>query len=214
MLGYWPESQYNYTKTQEILDEFHPTALQWCSTDPRPETLTSLDISKCYLSILMDNKHPIPLYTLHDVIKLFTWKSALRNNYGEFYIDEYVFDKMGKGIEIEAGFYSRRLIIALIEQFKMSTSNIKWFIQCRKTLATHTFRNYLLAIFSMFLESQAKLLANSFIGELGRKYSRRDHGFTCNSLDTAQCIWTLALAENLKSKIQSSCHLQTKPPKI
>ena len=48
----------------------------------------------------------------------------------------------------------------------------------------------------MFPESQAKLLANSYIGELGRKYSHKDHGFTCSSLDAAQCIWTSALAEN------------------
>ena len=68
----------------------------------------------------------------------------------------------------------------------MPISNVKWYIQARKTLAPDTFKNYMLAIFSMFPEPQAKLIANSYIGELGRKYSRKDHGFTCNSLDTAQ----------------------------
>ena len=38
-------------------------------------------------------------------------------------------------------------------------------------------------------------MANSFIGELGRKYSRSDHGFTCRDMDTAQYIWTSCLAE-------------------
>ena len=64
----------------------------------------------------------------------------------------------------------------------MPISNVKWYIQARKTLAPDTFKNYMLAIFSMFPESQAKLLANGYIGELGRKYSRKDHGFTCSSL--------------------------------
>ena len=85
---------------------------------------------------------------------------------------------------------------ALITTFKMRTSNVKWCIQARKTLVPDTFKNYTLATFSMFPESQAKLLANSYIYELGRKYSRKDHGFTCSSLNTAQCIWTSALAEN------------------
>ena len=68
----------------------------------------------------------------------------------------------------------------------------------------------MLAIFSMFPESQAKLLANSYIGELGRKYSRKDHGFTCSSLDTAQCIWTSALAENRDVVIDSYQNPNTK----
>lgn len=50
-------------------------------------------------------------------------------------------------------------------------------------------------IFDTFTEAQAKLLANSFIGELGRKYTRTEHGCTCRDMDTAQCIWTSALAE-------------------
>ena len=38
-------------------------------------------------------------------------------------------------------------------------------------------------------------MANEFIGDLGRKYSRVGHGFTCRSMDTAQAIWTAGLAE-------------------
>ena len=68
----------------------------------------------------------------------------------------------------------------------------------------------MLAIFSMFPESQAKMLANSYIGELGRKYSRKDHGFTCSSLDTPQCIWTTALAENRDVIIDSYQNPNTK----
>ena len=68
----------------------------------------------------------------------------------------------------------------------------------------------MLAIFSMFPEPQAKLIANSYIGELGRKHSRKDHGFTCNSLDTAQCIWTSALAENRDVVIDSYQNPNTK----
>ena len=195
MRGYLPESQYD-TKTREVLDDFYPRALQWCSTELAPDNLTSLDIFKCYPSILIDNKTPIPLYTILDVIEPFHGVFDSKNMTGEYYIHEYVFDRMGKGIKIEAGFYSEQLVYTLIDKFKMPTRNVKWCIRARKTLAPDTFKNLMLAVFSMFSESQAKLLANSYIGEMGRKYSRKDHGFTCNSLDTAQCIWTSALAEN------------------
>ena len=206
MRGYLPGSQYD-TKTREVLDDFYPRALQWRSTDPAPDNLVSLDISKCYPSILIHNETPIPLHSIHDVIKPFNGVFGV----GEYYIDEYVIDKrLGKGIKIEAGFYSEPLIRALITKFKMPTSNVKWCIQARKTLAPDTFKNYMLAIFSMFPESQAKLLANSYLAELGRKYSRKDHGFTCSSLDTAQCIWTSALAENRDVVIDSYQNPSTK----
>ena len=55
---------------------------------------------------------------------------------GEYYIDEYVIDKrLGKGIKIEAGFYSEPLVRALITKFKIPISNVKWYIQAHKTLA-------------------------------------------------------------------------------
>ena len=149
------------------------------------------------------------MYTTHDNIRPFSERD-LTHNYGEYYIDQYVFDRLGKGIKIEAGFYSRHLIRELIDKFKMPTNNVKWFIQSRKTLAPDTFKNVLLTIFKLFPESQAKLLANSYIGELCRKYSRKDHGFTCNSLDTAQCSWTSALAENRDVTIDSYQNLNTK----
>ena len=149
MRGYLPESQYD-TKTREVHDDFYPRALQWCSTDPAPDNLVSLDLSKCYPSILIDNESPIPLYTIHDFIKPFD--GVFRK--GEYYIDEYVIDKrLGKGIKIQAGFYSEPLVRALITKFKMPTSKVKWCIQARKTLAPDTFKNYMLAIFSMFPES-------------------------------------------------------------
>lgn len=117
---------------------------------------------------------------------------------------------MGKGIKIEAGFYSRHLVNALIKQFKMPTTIVKWNITMSKALKHETFRNVLLTIFKLFPESQAKMLANSYIGELGRKYSRTDHGFTCQSVDTAQCIWTSALAENRDVTIDSYQNPNTK----
>lgn len=77
----------------------------------------------------------------------------------------------------------------------MSTKIIKYKIITKKAIQGCTFEAFFTYIFKIFPESQAKLVANSFIGELGRKYSCNDHGFTCRDMDTAQYIWTSALAE-------------------
>lgn len=188
MCGYLPESSYDI-ETRRVLDDFYPRALQWCSTDQQPLDLVNIDISKCYSSILINNKAPIPIYTIHDIIEPFTHRSQL-DKVGEFYIDEYVIQGFGAEIKIEAGFYSRDLVRYLVNMLHMPVSNVKWCITTKKTLKPDAFRNFLLYVFDTFPVAQAKLLANSFIGELGRKYNRSDHGFTCRSMETALCIWT------------------------
>lgn len=102
MYGYLAESSYDI-KTRQVLDDFYPRALHWCSTDEQPDNLVSLDISKCYPSVLINNKSPIPIYTIHDVIEPFTHRSQL-NCYGEFYIDEYVIQRFDANIKIEPDF--------------------------------------------------------------------------------------------------------------
>ena len=146
------------------------------------------------------NTESIPLYTINDVILPYNNNELVP---GEYYIDEYEIPIGDDDIKIEAGFYSRRMMITLIEKFNMPKTQIKWYIPTRKTLRYDTFKNYLWAIFSLFPESEAKLLANSFIGNLGKRYSRKDSGFVCQSMHTAQCIWTSALAENRNITIDS-----------
>ena len=177
--GYLRESQYD-NKTREVLDDFYPRALQWCSKDPAPENLTSLDISKCYPSMLINNKETIPLNTIHDIIEPFDSHQYCESNgefmsFGEYYIDECVLPTTN--IKIEAGFYSVELVRTLLKKFNMPLTNVQYQILCRQKLKHDTFKNYLTEIFTMFPESHAKLLANSFIGELGRKHSRKKSGF-------------------------------------
>ena len=38
-------------------------------------------------------------------------------------------------------------------------------------------------------------IANSFIGGLGQKYNKTNHGFTCTDYETATACWTSAMAE-------------------
>ena len=69
-------------------------------------------------------------------------------------------------------------------------------------------------IFDTFTEAKAKLLANSFIGGLGRKYTRTEQGLTCRDMDTAwtwtPCIWTSALVGGRDIFIDSYKNASTK----
>ena len=84
-------------------EDFYPKALQWCSTNRQPQDLKNIDISKCYPSILVDNKMLILVYTIHDMVEPFKSFTELQQT-GEFYIDETVINYFGVPLRLEAGF--------------------------------------------------------------------------------------------------------------
>lgn len=112
------------------------------------------------------------------------------NDNGEFYIDEFKINTFNCDLRIEAGFYHVSLIDFLVYECKMPISNIKYKLVAHHGIKCDTFKDFMLYIFNNFPESQAKKMANSFIGELGRKYNKSDFRFTCQDLQTAQDVWT------------------------
>ena len=112
------------------------------------------------------------------------------NNNGEFYIDEFEIKIFGCPLRIECGFYHTSLIEFLVYECKMLVSNIKYKLVAHHGIKADTFKEFMLYIFNNFPETQAKKLANSFIGDLGRKYNKMDYGFTCQDLQTTQDVWT------------------------
>ena len=190
--GYRTESSHN-GNTRNMLDEFYPIALQWCTPDDIPEDVVNIDICKSYPNILLNNTQTIPIYTIHDVIEPFNCTSDL-NLCGEFYINETVLNKYGTPLILEAGFCSGNLISHLVDNLNMSLKQIKYKIVTKKALKPDTFKPPMEFIFNNFEEGEAKKLANSFIGELGRKYNTTSQGFTCTEYDTAMCCWTAAMA--------------------
>ena len=86
--GFLPETVYNET-AKGMLNDFYPRALQWCSTVDIPDNVVNVDIYKSYPNVLLNNTHPLPLKSIHDVVEKFNCKSDL-NQCGEFYIDETV----------------------------------------------------------------------------------------------------------------------------
>ena len=169
------ESSYN-VRTQRILDDYAPRALQWCLPVTFPKNMVNFDICKCYPSVLLNNEYKIPVYDIHNIIEPFKWAGDL-DQIGEFYLDETVLSIHGNPIKIEAGFYNSNLVSFLVQEFKMPLSQIKWQIITKKYLAPGTFKEFIKFVFENFSESDAKIMANSFIGELGRRYNKNKHWF-------------------------------------
>ena len=191
--GQIKESCYN-VRTRQILDDYSPRALQWCKPGDFPKNMVNFDVCKCYPSILLNNEFKIPVYDIHDTIVPFAGVHEL-DKIGEFYIDESVVKIHGNQVKIEAGFYNSFLVQFLVQEFSLPLSQIKWQITTRKYLDPGTFRKTIKFYFENFTELEAKTLANSFIGDLGRKYNKHNCGFTSTDYDTMMCCWTHAMAE-------------------
>ena len=199
--GYLPQSTYN-VQTREMLDDFYPRALQWCTTEDIPDDVVNIDISKSYPNVLLNNRTPIPVYSIHDVVGPYTCRSDLRLN-GEFYLEETILYNYGTPLKIEAGFYSGDLVSYLVDELTMSEKHIKYKIVSKKALKPDTFKPFLKHVFETFPENEAKRLANSFIGELGRKYNKTNTGFTCVEYDTAMACWTQGVKDGRNIIIDS-----------
>ena len=117
------------------------------------------------------------------------------NQNGEFYIDTFTIKKFGNQIKFPNGFYHTSLIDFFVYECGMPISNIKYKLISRHGIKKDTFKDFMNYIFKTFPEQIAKKMANSFIGDLGRKYNRTNYGFTCQDLETAQNMWTQGLID-------------------
>lgn len=201
IVGNLPESNYN-NRTREILDRYYPKAIQWCSFDTpsSEEDLVNIDICKQFPGILINNDQTVPIYTAHDIFEKFEGKQEMDNDIGiyypelnvndEFYMDEFEIKNFKCSQRFEIGFFHVSLIKFLIKFCNMPVSNIKYKLVANHGIKASTFKDFLLYIFKHSPEAQAKKLANSFIGDLGRKYNKSDFGFICQDLQTAQDVWT------------------------
>ena len=92
-----------------MLDDYYPKALQWCTMDDIPEDIVSIDICKCYPSILLHNEQPIPVFSIHNTVEPFESVNDLKQC-GFIYVDETIINHYSSPIKIEAGFYTSNLV--------------------------------------------------------------------------------------------------------
>ena len=105
-----------------------------------------------------------------------------------FCIDKTTLENYGLPQRLEVEFYSGDLVSYLVETLQDPLSQIKYKITTKRTLKPDTFKEY------NFSEKEAKMMANSFIGKLGPKYNRINHGSTWTDYETAMSCQTSTVA--------------------
>ena len=142
------------------------------------------------INVLLKKNQPIPIYSIHDNVE----------QTGEFYIDEVILDKYGCDLKIVAGFYSSNSVKYLIHVLKINPSNIKYKIITIRALKPDTFKSFIEYIFDNFDHKQTKLLANSFIGNLGVRLMCRDYETAMNiSIDNYNDLHLIKEQKNRKT---------------
>ena len=116
---------------------FYPRALQWCTTEDIPyDDAVNTDICKSYPNVLLNNTHPILIYTIHDVFEKFHCINNDLRLCGEFYVDETILNNHGMPLKLKAGFFSSNLISYLVDTLNMDVSKIKYKIVTKKSIKT------------------------------------------------------------------------------
>ena len=183
LYGHISKSNYNRYVTT-IIDDYYPKALQHTfhkefdpeeTTDEVYETV-ALDIAKDYPSVLLTNKHDIPLYSIHNTITEFD--GSLKT--GEYYINETYLKNYKTAnndpIIIEAGFHGRNFIDYVLKHKLITLQDIKYQPLADKSIKHDTFKGYIKYVFDNFDETTVKKLANNFIAYLGTKYDKSSKG--------------------------------------
>ena len=81
--GYLPESSYN-SRAWEILDKFEPRILYFCDSEyfdeEEDQLYKHIDTRKSYPNVLIKNKQPIPMYSIHNKMENFNDIHDLEKN--------------------------------------------------------------------------------------------------------------------------------------
>lgn len=178
-------SQYN-DETLKITDNF--------GTCPIIRTLThrnmqmdydhAFDIRSCYPNAVKDMEDDYPVFGLLDVFKEYNNEDIVM---GEYLVKSFKIEKFS-GLDIQKQIMSYQLVQYLLDNEFIQKSDILLFRKASFGIKCKTLKKFMTDIMDAFPRDKygdhAKLLCNSFIGGLGRKYVNVDKGFVTNDFET------------------------------
>ena len=163
MFGVFPKSGYS-TDYQWILK--NNPAVAWRSCENwKVNDYTSVDISKCFLSCLMNNKFPFPVFSSFDAIAPCVLNSVDEIRCGEYYCRR-DFYMAGGTIKKSKGFYSWGFIHYILSQKYIDLYDITYCILARGSIPAATFKEFIRGMMRLF-PHDFKEMINQMIGILG-----------------------------------------------
>ncbi len=172
--GSIPRSSYS-VDIKKILEDYAITA--YCVSEEKEASHrdSSVDITRCYSSILLENEEAYPVYSIFDMIEPFACTSAADILPGEYYVDEEFF--MGNlTIRLVAGFYPHVLIKYALENGYLEAASIKFRVVANQKLPADSFKRFVELVMEEFPDAESKKIVNMFVGCLGSLYHRTSHG--------------------------------------
>ena len=199
--GTLPSSGYS-EDLKEIFYKYGVAPYRMCK-DKYVDNYKSIDIRRCYTSVLMNNTEPWAVFSSFDCIEPVTVTCADDIKVGEYYIQPtYVHPitkeklkletfRMGKGnIVLSQGFYPSAFVKYALENSYIKPEDITYGIVARGSLPADTFKEFVTRTVSEY-PNESKNLVNMLVGCFGSLYSRSETAGVTNDLLTALGTMTL-----------------------
>lgn len=181
--GVIPQSDYS-PDLKMILKDYPTLPYRMC-TDKNAKNAKSIDIHKCYSSILFNNKYDIPIHSGFDVIEKFNGEIVA----GQYYLDRTVYAGVDGSIKISKGWYQYELVQYLIDIKVLRMCDITYQLKARGVLKASTFKVFVEYVYNTYDSKVAKNLVNMLVGCFGSLYYRNEEIGITNDWET--CVSTL-----------------------
>lgn len=189
--GRFEKSHYS-SDLMTIFEQYPVSAYRTCENKD-VVGFKSVDIRRCYTSILMENTEPWPVYGPFDGVKPVLIKSSADIKPGEYFINRSFYMGLGsifgaKGsIFVSRGWYDNAFIKSVLKLGYIIPSDITFGIEARMSLPANILREFCVYMMETFPE-QSKIMINCLIGCFGSLYDRKHVGGVSNDEETALAL--------------------------
>ena len=177
-----PSSQYS-PDLMMVLKKFPVGPYRMC-IDKTLKGVASVDITKCYSSILLNNTYDYPLHGSFDCavpIKLFDADSIVP---GQYYTNKSFSFCQGM-MKNPEGWHQYEKVLYAVQQGYLKLENIKYVIPARRVLKATTFKTFVKQMYADYPQ-EAKKIVNCFVGCLGSLYHRKESAGVSSEWETAE----------------------------
>ena len=186
VIGSIQKSQY-LEETLDSLDKFNIKPLQNSFiTNERDLVQTDLciDLNSCYPNAILHNTYDYPIFTIINEIVAYDGSEILC---GLYLIDDIVIEKLNN-LHYPKQWVSYIVVQFMLENELIQKSSILQFLKATNKLEAKHMSKYMKTLMETIPRStfgdDAKDMANSFIGCLGKKYSKKDIGCITTDWET------------------------------
>ena len=179
--GSIPSSSYS-EDLKEVFANYGLGPYRMC-TDKHVRSYKSIDIRRCYSSVLMNNSEPWAVFSAFDCVEPVSVTCASDIQTGEYYIASDFF--MGSGhMYMKRGFYPSVFVRYVLEHKYVKPAEVTYGIVARGSLPADAFKEFVERTIADYPD-ESKYLINMMVGCFGSLYARAETAGVTTDLMTA-----------------------------